>query len=122
MAQILLAKLAILGRCLADSFRMHKTSFQTAEVVDSYYTCRWLNEPAAEAWNVVIVAPYDLDTVTCPHCLFVHRYNSTQKLGRYQHLYQLMQTGMWDDLVVDKHKYLYFPEEGVIQDVSAIST
>ncbi|KAL0046279.1 hypothetical protein WJX82_007868 [Trebouxia sp. C0006] len=46
---------------------------------------RWLTEPAAEAWNVVI-------------------------------------TGMWDDLVVDKHKYLYFPEEGVIQDVSAIST
>jgi hypothetical protein len=91
-------------------------------VLDSYYMCRWLTEPAAEAWNVVIVAPHDLDIVTCPHCLFVHRYNSTQKMGRYQHLYQLMQTGMWDDLVVDKHKYLYFPEEGVIQDVSAIST
>lgn len=84
--------------------------------------CRWLQDPAARAWHTVIVAPDNLDSVTCPDCLFVHRYNATQKLGRYQHLYQLMQTAMWGDLVVDKHKYLYFPEEGVIQDASAIST
>ena len=69
-----------------------------------------------------MVAPLGMDQVTCPHCLFVHRFNTSQKVGRYQLLYQLMQTASWDDLVVDKHKYLYFPEEGVIQDVSAIHT
>ncbi len=72
--------------CLAASLSILKPYLQNAEVLDSCYMCSWLREPAADAWNVVIVAPYNLDTVTCPHCLFVHRYNSTQKLGRYQHL------------------------------------
>ena len=82
--------------------------------------CRWLQDPASKAWNVVVVAPKGMQEVSCPDCLFIHRYDGTVEQGRYQVLYQVMQTAAWDDLVVGKHQYLYFPEEGIIQDVPAI--
>lgn len=63
-----------------------------------------------------------MEQVTCPHCLFVHRFNPGLEQGRYALLYQLMQSAQWDLLVAGKHKYLYFPEEAVVQDISAIST
>ena len=84
--------------------------------------CRWLQHPASKAWNIVVVAPKGMQQVICPDCLFVHRYDGTIQQGRYQVLYQVMQTAAWDELVVGRHKYLYFPEEGIIQDVPAIKT
>ena len=84
--------------------------------------CRWLAESVKQPWDIVVVAPQDMDQVTCPHCLFVHRFNPGLKQGRYALLYELIQSAQWDVLVAGKHKYLYFPEEDIVQDTSAIST
>ncbi|KAL3156462.1 hypothetical protein ABBQ38_000767 [Trebouxia sp. C0009 RCD-2024] len=89
---------------------------------DVFFLIRWLAESVKQPWSVIVIAPQDMEQVTCPHCLFVHRFNPGLEQGRYALLYQLMQSAQWDLLVAGKHKYLYFPEEAVVQDISAIST
>ena len=84
--------------------------------------CSWLQHSGTQPWNVIVVAPTDMDQVTCPHCLFIHRFDPEMHQGRYGLLYELMQTEQWAQLVADRHQYLYFPEEGVVQDVSTINT
>lgn len=73
-------------------------------------------------WHLVVVAADDMGYVNCPHCLFTHRYSSNETVGRYQLLFRLTQTQQWAQLVAGKHKYVYFPDEAVVQDVSAMST
>ena len=84
--------------------------------------CRWLTESVWKPWNIIVAAPNDMDQVTCPHCLFLHRFDPGLQQGRYALLYQLMQSAQWHELVAGKHRYLYFPEEAIVQDISAIST
>ena len=73
-------------------------------------------------WSLIVVAPNHFTNINCPHCLFIHRYNAFQSAARYRLLNQLMHTPLWQQLVVNKHQFVYFPDERVVQDVSAIET
>ena len=94
----------------------------TPTITKKLKQCRWLKDSIKKAWNVIVVAPQGMDQVTCPHCLFVHRYDPDLQQGRYALLYQLMQASQWNSLAEARHNFLYFPEEGIVHDVSAIST
>ena len=73
-------------------------------------------------WHLVVVAADNMSYMTCPHCLFTHRYSSNETVGRYQLLYRLTLTTQWARLVAGKYKYIYFPDEAFVHDVSAMST
>lgn len=73
-------------------------------------------------WNLVVVAADHMGYVNCPHCLFTHRYAGNETVGRYQLLYRLTKTQEWAQHVAGKHKFVYFPDEAIVQDVSAMIT
>lgn len=85
-------------------------------------SCRWTQTSQTLPWHLVLVAGDHMDYVDCPHCLFTQRYSGNETLGRYQLLYRLTQSQQWVQHVVGKHKYIYFPDEAVVHDVSAMST
>ena len=77
------------------------------------------------SWDLIVVAPDHVTNINCPHCLFIHLYEASEvskRVSRYQLLHQVMQTPMWQQMVVNKYQFVYFPDERVVQDVSAIDT
>ncbi|KAL3156457.1 hypothetical protein ABBQ38_000762 [Trebouxia sp. C0009 RCD-2024] len=74
------------------------------------------------SWELILVAPDYLTNINCPHCLFIHRYEASEGIGRYQLLHQVMQTPLWQKMADNQYQFVYFPDERVVQDVSAIHT
>lgn len=73
------------------------------------------------SWDLIVVAPDHVTNINCPHCLFIHLYEGSESVGRYQLLHRVMQTPLWQQMVVNKYQFVYFPDERVVQDVSAIN-
>ncbi|KAL3132160.1 hypothetical protein ABBQ32_008768 [Trebouxia sp. C0010 RCD-2024] len=82
----------------------------------------WLRDSAKMSWGLIVVAPNHLTNINCPHCLFIHCYEASEDVGRYQLLHQVMQTTLWQQMAENQYQFLYFPDERVVQDVSAINT
>ncbi|KAL3132101.1 hypothetical protein ABBQ32_008710 [Trebouxia sp. C0010 RCD-2024] len=83
---------------------------------------RWLRDSTRMSWDLIVVAPDHVTNINCPHCLFIHLYEGSETVGRYQLLHRVMQTPLWQQMVVNKYQFVYFPDERVVQDVSAINT
>lgn len=74
------------------------------------------------SWELIVVAPDHITDINCPHCLFTHLYKASEGFGRYQLLHRVMRTPLWQQMAVNKYQFVYFPDEKVVQDVSAINT
>ncbi len=77
--------------------------------------CRLPASPNA-SWDLVIVHSHSA-TVPCPACVLIF---ASPAVGRYQQLWQLVQSDEWQELHVEQYQYVFLPEGDVYLDVDQV--
>ena len=71
---------------------------------------------ANATWDLVIIQSPNA-TTQCAACLLTF---TCSAVGRYQQLWQLVQSDEWQELHVDQYEYIYLPENDVYHAVDQI--